>query len=54
MSDDGQEDAIRHVEVVVVLRLAGHEHIRTHRCSVTPKERAAATAEGHAPHQPIA
>ena len=27
MSDDGQEEAIRHVEVVVVLRLARHEHI---------------------------
>ena len=54
VSDYGQEDAIRHVEVVVVLRLAGHENIRTRRCGVAPKERAAATAEGHAPHWPIA
>ena len=54
VSDYGQEEAIRHVEVVVVLRLTGHENIRTHRCGVTPKERAASTAKGHAPHRPTA
>ena len=52
MPDDGEEDAIFHVEVVVVLRFAGYEHVRTRSYGVAPKEGSAATAEGDATHRP--
>ena len=46
VSDYGQEEAIRHVEVVVVLRLARDQDICPSSARLGPKEGPSATTDG--------